>query len=105
MADKVELSQEEQESLGLAQLVAEMRKTRGWQEIVEPWLKTKFSNSWLDPRNSKDQTEFFYQYSTAWAFAQAVTEIFRYLDETQAKADYLIKKQKGELVDKFAIGK
>ena len=66
-----------------------------------PYLQSKISHSWVDPRKVKNDKDLLYQYKTAWAFAQAAEEILAFVQEAEETGAKLIKKQKGEEVDKL----
>jgi len=46
-----------------------------------------------------------YQYSIAWGSAKAAEEILDWVDSKIEEAEMLLKKQRGELKDKFGIGR
>lgn len=73
----------------------------GWQEVFLPYLQSKISHSWVDPRSVKNDKDLLYQYKTAWAFAKAAEEILAFVQESEEVGTKLIKKQRGEEVDKL----
>lgn len=100
----MELSQEEQEALKQARLVREMVTTEGFREIFKPWLEDKIAHSWVDPREAKDKEDFERRYNLAWAMAQSADQILKFVDDKIAHAEYLEKKERGEINDNFDLG-
>ena len=98
------LSPEEQESLKQARLVRRMAQTKGFREILRPWLESKIKHSWLDPRKIKSLEDFHYEYVVAWGFSQAADEILKFVDNNQQEAEHLEKKEEGKDDDPFRIG-
>jgi len=64
-------------------------------------LEGLISNSWLDPKNFSNSEDLAYAYKTDWAFAKAASEIIEKVDKWSEEADYLLKKQRGEIKDKL----
>ena len=102
---EVKLSVQEEQALAQSRLLSELAQGQGYKEVLQPYLEDRICHSWLDPRKAKDEKEFLYQYAVAWGFAQAATEIKQFIEEAVNQVSYLEKKQKGEIVNKFAIGK
>jgi len=73
----------------------------GWREVLKPLLDKKFNNSWIDPRGAKNDEDLLYKYKTAWAHAEAGKEIIALIETYVETANFLEKKEKGEVVDKF----
>jgi hypothetical protein len=69
--------------------------------VFLPYLKTKINHSWVDPRTAKSDKDLLYQYKTAWAFAKAAEEILAFVQEAQETGEKLVKKQRGEEIDKL----
>lgn len=69
--------------------------------MLLPYLQSKISHSWVDPRKVTNDKDLLYQYKTAWAFAQAAEEILAFVQEAEETGEKLLKKQKGEEVDKL----
>ena len=85
-----------------------MRQTvssEGWDLVLKPWLESKINNSWLDPKGSKSEEEFFFQYTVAYGFAQAAQQILEFVEQHKLTAESLVKKKEGKTVDKnFRVG-
>lgn len=64
--------------------------------MLLPFLKAKINHSWLDPRKAGDKDEFFYQYVTAWGFAQSAEEILQWIESMLEAEVILTKKERGE---------
>jgi hypothetical protein len=75
----------------------------GWQEVIKPYLESKISTSWVDPRDSTDYEEFFYKYTAAWGVAKAADEILKHIHSMVVEATRLEEKERGE-VKNFSIG-
>ena len=99
------LNPQETRQLEEARWVKELVTHKGWSEVIKPLLESKIRNSWLDPRKAKDEKDLAFQYSVAWAAAQAAIELAGSIEEYVNMADYLEKKDRGEIVDKFKIGR
>ena len=98
---EIQLSPEELLALKQANLIKELTMQEGWREVFLPYLQSKISHSWVDPRKTKNDKELLYQYKTAWAFAQAAEEIIAFVEEAEETGKKLLKKQRGEEVDKL----
>ena len=98
---EIQLNQEELVALKQANQIKEMTLTAGWQEVFLPLLRSKISHSWVDPRKVKNDKDLLYQYKTAWAAAQSAEEILAFVQEAEETGTKLIKKQRGEEVDKL----
>lgn len=78
-----------------------MVESKGWLEVLKPWLEDKIHNSWVDPRSFKNDEEYVYAMKTAWSFAQAGEEILAFTEKMIEEAEALTKKEKGEIKDKL----
>jgi hypothetical protein len=58
-----------------------------------------------DPQEFKDEKEFAYAALASSALKKSVVEIIAYVEGMANQAKHLDKKKKGQIVDKFAIGK
>lgn len=79
-----------------------MTSTEGWQKVIKPLLTSKISNSWLDPRKTSDEKDFFHQYTVAWATANAVDEILKMIESYEERVKSLRAKQKED--EPYRIG-
>ena len=66
-----------------------------------PFLQSKINNSWVDPRKSKSDEKLMYEYKLAWAMAKSADEIIAFVDQMKDTVESLLKKQRGETVDKL----
>lgn len=82
-----------------------MVATKGFREVFRPYLESKLKHLWLDPTQVDDKDEFFYRYTTVWGMAKAAQEIFDWLEDRVKETEHLAKKEKGETVKKFDIGR
>lgn len=73
--------------------------------MLKPYLEGKIKTSFIDPRKFKSDEDYSFACKVAWGWAQASDEILRFIDEAKDRAEYLKKKERGEIVDKFSIGK
>jgi len=79
-----------------------MTSTEGWQKVIKPLLTSKISNSWLDPRKTSDEKDFFHQYTVAWATANAVDEILKIIESYEERVKSLRAKQQED--EPYRIG-
>lgn len=96
---KVKLTTEEEQLQKQGYQLKEMADLPGWRDLLRPWLQDKINHSWLDPRKVKDDETLLYEYKVAWAFAQAAQEILDYIQKGIEEAEYLTKKERGEIKD------
>lgn len=64
--------------------------------MLLPWLQLKLHNSWVDPREGKDNEEFIRRYNLAFAYAKVSQEIIEYVEKIIEEGEALAKKEKGE---------
>ena len=102
---ETKLTPSEQEDLKQSQHLLDLARNKGWQEVLRPWLQSKVQTSWLDPRKAGSDEELLYQYKVAWGFAQAADEILKFVESAKDKVDFYLKKERGEVTNKFSIGK
>lgn len=79
-----------------------MAESEGWLQIIRPKLEAKIKNSWLDPRKTTDEKDFFHQYTVAWAVALAADEILKMVDSYVDRVKSLRAKEKEE--EPYRIG-
>ena len=94
------LSQAEKELQEQGFQVKEMAQSKGWSQVLKPFLESKISHSWVEP-TGKDDMSLLRDYKLAWAFAKAASEILELVERLQEEAEMLTKKEKGETVDKL----
>lgn len=80
-----------------------MAETKGWSEVVKPYLESKIKNMWVEP-TGKDDEKLLYEYKLAWAFAKAASEILELIEKLQNESEMITKKERGELKDKLREG-
>lgn len=95
----IKLTKAEQELQTQGRQVREMAQTKGWAEVVKPFLESKISHSWVEPTNKNDK-QLLYEYKLAWAFAKAADEILALVENLQIESEMITKKEKGETKDK-----
>ena len=94
---KIKLTKEESQAQRQGWQVKEMVDSKGWQEVLLPFLEDKIHNSWVDPRQFKDDKEYAFANKTAWAWAQATQGIIDFIQKTQEESEALTRKEKGEV--------
>ena len=99
------LSMEDSELLARSQLLSELANSKGYQEVLKPFLEGKIKTGFIDPRKFKTDEEYAFACKVAWGWAQAADDILKFIEEAKAQAEYLKQKERGEIVDKFSIGK
>lgn len=77
-----------------------MASTQGW-ELLRQWLQSNLVNKWFDPRDAKDAEKFFYKYSAAFGMAKGSQEILDWVEQRISEHDELLKKERGEKIDKL----
>lgn len=95
----VNLTKEEESLRRQGNLLKELKEHKGWQEVLLPFLRLKLHNSWVDPREGKDNEEFMRRYNLAFAFAKTSQEIIDYIDRMIEESEALTKKEKDEEVN------
>jgi len=81
-----------------------LSQSKGWVNVLKPFLEEKLHHSWIDPRECKDEKKFMWRYFQGYFFAQAVKEILEFVDRAKDEYKALEKKSKGEVEkDKFRI--
>lgn len=71
--------------------------TKGWVDHIKPHLEKLMNNSWVDPREAKNQEDFIWHYNLGFAAAKSVKDILDWLDNMVSSAEMLEKKEKGEI--------
>ena len=103
MSQDSKLSNQEQVALKQSRQVWEMSQQAGWQEVLLPWLEDKLNQSFPDPAQFKSEGAFVYAAKVASVYKKVVAELLMYVSSSKETVEHLTKKEKGELVDKFAI--
>ena len=98
-----ELSQAEQELLKQGSLVREWLAHPAWLTVVKPYLQARLHNSWVDPREVKEE-DFKWQYLNAYHFAKAIQELIDTLEKWSQEAEGLRKKEQGDIEKSPRIG-
>ena len=98
---KVKLNKEESQRQEQGYLIKELVNSKGWLEVLKPWLEDRIHNSWVDPRSFESDEKYLYAMKTAWAFAQASEQILAFTTNMIEEAEALTKKEKGEAKDKL----
>lgn len=66
-------------------------------------LEDKIHHSWVDPRQYKDEQSLTYNYTLAWALANAAQEILDWAVDMGEQEQYLLKKEKGEVTNPYRL--
>ena len=98
------LSPEEQEVLRQSELVWEMSDSKGWREVMLPFLMDKLNQSFPDPSKFTKEEEFVYAAKVSSIFKKVVAEILGWVDANVTQAKSLSAREKGNIPDPFAIG-
>lgn len=67
--------------------------------MLRTYLEDKIHNSWVNPGDFKDETEFLHAYRNAWGLAKAASEILEWVDSSIDQAAALEKKEKDEIAN------
>jgi hypothetical protein len=102
---KVKLNQEESLAQSKAEQVQECLASKGWQEVLLPFLQAKRDQSFPDPANFIKDEEFNYAAKTTSIYKKVIQELLIEIDKYKQAATYLQAKQNGELSDPFGIGR
>ena len=100
----MDLSKGEQDSLEQAQWLVEMSQSKGWAQVLEPWLQAKLNQSFPDPAQFKSNDEFNYAALAASALKKAIAEILSYVQDQPLIMKQLRDKQQGKQDKSFSIG-
>ena len=99
------LTKEEQKALEQANLVWQMSNSRGWEEVFKPFLEERLNQSFPDPAKFTKEEEFLYAAKLASVFKKVIAEVLMWVESQVEQAKFLAKKEKGEIKDKFEIGR
>ena len=76
--------------------------------MVRPFLVEKLNQSFPDPAHFTQATDpkeaFFYAAMTSSVFKKVIAELLGWVEQHQDNAEYLTKKEKGEVTDSFEVG-
>ena len=95
------LTPQEQEALKQGDHLRELVNLKGWGEIIKPYLEGYLHHSWVNPRECKDVKEFGWQELQRADYAQFVKEFLAWVEGQIEAADFLRKKERGEVKDDF----
>ena len=83
----------------------ELAASKGWREVLQPYLVSKRDSSFPDPASFKVEKEFMYAAMTASLFKKVIGELLHHIEiEVPVAVKGLIEKEKNE-EKKFDIGK
>lgn len=88
------LTEQEHELLAQARLVAETVETKGWKEVIVPFLLTVAE--WPDPKSYSDREEIILPYTEAYGQAEAVRKLHQFVDNQIDMMKNLAKKAEGK---------
>ena len=97
------LSQEEGQRAEQGELLQELCRQKGWVDVLHPYLDRILTRSWVNPRECKNLKEFGWQEIQRADYAQFVKELFGWIEASIEDAQFLRKKQKGEIKEEFRI--
>ena len=69
-----------------------------------PFLEAKLNQSFPDPSQFTSDEDFLYAAKTSAVYKKVIAELLMWVESNGNQADFLEKKSKGELENKFAIG-
>lgn len=96
------LTQQESELLAQAQSVAETVSTKGWKEVIGPFLYTMVE--WPNPKKYDTINDVLIPYTQAFGEAEAVRKLNQFIDNNLAMKDNLTKKLEGkDVVSSYEI--
>jgi hypothetical protein len=95
----MELNQQEQDRVFKGEALAQLKSHKGW-EILEQWLKDRAHHSWVNPRGMKKE-DWEWAELNAYHSAEVAKQMLDDVEKSISDADYLRKKERGELKDKF----
>ena len=72
--------------------------------MVKVLLEQTISQALVDPRRFKSDEEYIYAQKIAWAYGQHASDLLATLAQMEEEAEALVKKEKGENVDKLREG-
>lgn len=71
---------------------------------MRPFLEEKLNQSFPDPSQFTSDEDFLYAAKTSAVFKKVIAEILQWVEANGNQAQFLEKKSKGELENKFSIG-
>ena len=71
---------------------------------MRPFLEAKLNQSFPDPSQFTSDEDFLYAAKTSAVYKKVIAELLMWVESNGNQADFLEKKSKGELENKFAIG-
>ena len=71
---------------------------------MRPYLMDKLNQSFPDPSKFTKEEEFVYAAKVTSVFKKVVAEILGWVDQNVTEAQFLTKKEKGEMQDPFELG-
>jgi Ni,Fe-hydrogenase III component G len=81
-----------------------MLHSKGYKEVLHPFLLSKLNQSFPDPSQFKSEEEFTYAAKTTSVYKKVISELLVWMDNKESEMEHLLKKEKGELEDNFRIG-
>ena len=90
------LSKEEQLALKQARQVKQMTNSEGWAQVVRPYLMERLNQTFPDPSQFKEMSEYNYAAITASLFKKVIAELLGWIDAQNQVITTLEKKEKGE---------
>jgi hypothetical protein len=85
--------------------VEECLQSKGWQEVLLPLLQSKRDQSFPDPSAFTNDADFNYAAKTVSLYKKVVQELLIEIEKYKETATFLHKKENGELIDPFGIGR
>lgn len=82
----------------------DLTQLEGWKVLLRE-LEGRIGEVWIDPTEAKDNEDFLFRYTAAWASRKWLTEMVEFVNKKISEAEYLDDKRKGK-VDRanFNIG-
>ena len=82
-----------------------MSETKGFSQVLKPYLVEKLNQSFPDPSQFKKEEEFAYAAKVTSVYKKVIVELLQWIEMQVEQAKHLEKKERGELPeDAFRIG-
>lgn len=102
----VNLTQAEQDRLVKCSQAWETCQTKGWREVILPWLLARRDQTFPDPQNFTKEEDFTYAAKVVSVYKKVVSEILTEIARMEEEGKFLQKKASGEIENNpFAIGR
>lgn len=87
------LNKTEQQVIKIAADVVEMKNSKGFKEVFEPWLLSKLRESFPDPTQFKSDEEFIYAAKYASIYKKVIGEVLAFMTQHEENFQTLTQKK------------